>query len=232
MAFDYSIDLISDLYLEKNEQFDWTGKPTSLFCAVAGNISGDSQVLAEVLEHLGSLYRGVFFIDGPLEHPDIYSYNNRIDELSSLCKPLKNVIYMHNHVVVLNGVAFVAVNGWHNRGAADREFEENFFIAKLQNDELAYLGHTIRNLQLHRDASKIVVISNSIPFESLLFSSEPPESIGVEAGISLVMDTDVKVTHWLYGGTSVTSDIVESGRRFVNNPRLKNQPYWPKRIII
>lgn len=232
MELEYSVDLISDLNLSKTEQFVWTGKPTSLFCIVSGNISSDTKKIREVLEHLGTLYRGVLYIDGQLEHTSIRQHRVRIERLEEICKPLKNVVYMHNHVVVLNGIAFVAVNGWYGKNYTDITLEDSMLISHIQNEDIAYLSKTVRDLQLHGDISKIVVISNSIPSDFLLYSKIPTDFVGMEPGISLVMDTGSKVSHWLYGGPHPIADVVYNGRRFTNNPCIAGQPYWPKRIAL
>lgn len=231
MGLEYSIDLISDLRLARSDQFDWTGKPTSLFCVVAGNLSADNKKIKETLAHLSTMYRGVFYIDGTLEHRNIFSYEDKIEQLSEICRGINNVIYMHNHVVVLNGVAFVAVNGWYGYQFTGN-MEENYKICSIQNEDLGYLSSTIKNLQLHKDANKIVIISNSIPSDHFLFNNNVNYTTAIEPGLSLVMDTDEKVTHWLYGGQHICVDTKYKGRRFVNNPKIDDQPYWPKRIII
>ncbi len=229
----YSVDLISDLALQKTEQFDWTGKPTSLFCVVAGNVSTDIDKVLEVLEHLGSIYRGVFYIDGYLEHPTISLYEQNIQRLTESISKLNNVIYMHNHVVVVNDIAFVGVNGWYGIEYRELDLQETLKLASLQHEDLAYLTNSIKSLQLHRDAKKVVIISNSIPSEHLLYNSNQSKILdGNEPGLSLIMDSEHKITHWLYGSTNIVGDLVYNDRRFVNNPRMAGQPYWPKRIEI
>lgn len=228
-----SVDLISDLNLSKTEQFDWTGKPTSLFCVVAGNISDDLSKARETLEHLGSMYRGVFYIDGHLEQSNINGCGETIGYLDHICKKIPNVIYMHNHVVMINSIAFVAVNGWYGKYSYANNTRDRIRINRYQNEDLAYLSNSIRDLQLHKDATKIVVVSNSIPSEYMLYGKKVDTAlVGFEPGIALSMDTEKKITHWLYGNTDIVGDIVYNGRRYANNPRLSGQPYWPKRIII
>lgn len=233
MQLEYSVDLISDLNLTVTDHFDWTGKPTSLFCIVAGNISSDLAVVKNVLTHLGTVYRGVLYIDGPLEHPDIMEYRSKVYKIEQLCKPIKNVVYMHNYVVVLNSIAFVGINGWYGLGVLDLQVEDDGILRQLQGEDVGYLTKTIKSLQLHKDANRIMVISNSLPADYLLYDTTTSSCLdGIEPGISLVMDTDEKVTHWLYGGPHPTADYLYNGRRFVNNPKIKGQPYWPKRIVI
>lgn len=230
---EYSVDLISDLNLGKTEQFDWVGKPTSLFCIVAGNISRHLAKIDDVLGHLGTIYRGVLYIDGSLEHYSIRSYDNRVEEITDICGKLPNVVYMHNHVVVLNDIAFVAANGWYGNTPQPRDEIEELMYRTRNNEDIAYLSTTLKGLQSKRDSKKIVVVSNSIPYEYLNYNYNrvfDPE--GIEPGLTLALDRGNKVTHWLYGGTTIESDINYNGRRFVNNPRVAGQPYWPKRIMI
>ena len=67
----FSFDLISDLHIETwGSRFDWTGQPTSQYCVVAGDIARDRALVIDALEHLGTVYQGVFYIDGNDEHKD------------------------------------------------------------------------------------------------------------------------------------------------------------------
>lgn len=232
MSIEFSVDLISDLKLDKHDIFDWTGKSTSLFCVIAGNISAESSKIAEVLEHLSTVYRGVFYIDGRLEHTSIRNYENRVKELKKICDRNKNVIYLHEHAVVLNGIAFLAINGWYNSAIKDN-VEDKLLIEEYKNQDVGYLSNSIRSLQLHREVSKIVIISSCIPSEHLLYQHHRKYNfLSPEPGLALVMDTDRKVTHWLYGGVDISTDMVYNRRRYVNNPNFEKAPYWPKKIVI
>lgn len=233
MEIEFSVDLISDLYIDKSEQFDWTGKSTSLFCVVAGNLSDDLYVIKHTLEHLSNLYRGVFYIDGAFEHLDLDNHENFVEQLQDICKSLNNVVYMHNQVVVLNNYAFIGVNGWYYNNPNITCIEDSARIEEFRNEDLGYLSSSIKNLQLHRDATKIIVVSASVPSEHFLFNdTKYPIHDTAEPALALLMDTDHKVSHWLYGGTEIVSDNIHNRRRYLNNPRIKGQPYWPKRIII
>lgn len=233
MPSNFSVDLISDLYLDKTEQFDWTGKPTSLFCVIAGNLSDDIATINHTLEHLSNLYRGVFYIDGSYEHLDLDNFERRVTHIKSISKTLKNVVYMHNQVVVLNNVAFIGVNGWYNNNANITCVEDSIRLREYKTNDLGYLSNSIRTLQMHKDADKIVIVSASVPSDHFLFNNTKftPTDCS-EPGLALVMDTGHKVTHWMYGGTEIVTDNVHNNRRYLNNPRIKGQPYWPKRVTI
>lgn len=229
----FSIDVISDLNLSKSDIFDWTGHPTSLFCMIAGGISADIDVIKTVLEHLSSMYRGVFYIDGRLEHENYGDVDHRIEELHEICKSLKNVIYMHNHVVILNGIALVAANGWFTNKVPESTLDDETAIDVLKTNDLGYLSNTIKSLQRHKDAKKIIVMTSCAPSQYLLFDSN--DSIfgqKIEPALSLLMDNRGKVSTWIFGGSQLLVDTVMSDRRFVNNPKISGQPYWPKRVVI
>lgn len=227
----YSVDLISDLNLDKNEPFEWAGKPTSLFCVVAGNISSSINKVCEVLGHLGEHYMGVFYIDGHIEHPRVADYGLHIRELEERCSTIPNVVYLHDNITIVNNTAFIAVNGWYGKDFSHLSSNKFKLIQSYQNDDLAYLSTCIKNLQLYKDTTQIVVVSNSLPYDRFLYGSKVGDGcLAVEPGMCLSVDHHKKVTHWLYGGTQISNDITHEGRRFANNPRIPGEPYWPKKI--
>jgi hypothetical protein len=170
MAEPFTVDLISDLNLSEHDQFDWTGKPTSLFCVVAGNISSDTKVIQRVLEHLGDCYRGVFYIDGPTEHPNLRLYNGRTAEIKRICADIEPVIYLHNHVIILNGYAFVGCNGWYGNRDANNIIELRL-VEEYRMDDLAYLTNSVKRLQEYAEVKQIIIVTNSIPTEYLSYNS-------------------------------------------------------------
>lgn len=233
MTLPFSVDLISDLNLTDHDLFDWTGKPTSLFCVVAGNISSDLQVVRRVLEHLGDLYRGVFYIDGALEHVRLSNYEQRIEEIRNICNSIEPVIYLHNHVIILDGYAFVGCNGWYGNKNVTTNILDMAYVEEYKMDDLAYLSGSLKKLQNYEEVHTIIMVTNSIPTEYLSYNSPNikfPERLG--PGLSLLTDTDHKVTHWLFGCDAIEVDATISDRRYVNNPCYARRPYWPKRIIV
>ena len=94
-------DIISDLYLEPEESFNWENKATSLYCVIAGNISNDSRVIISTLNHLARFYQGVFYIPGQLEFENSEDIDKRYRELSNYCKKIRNVAFLNHHVDVL-----------------------------------------------------------------------------------------------------------------------------------
>jgi hypothetical protein len=232
MGATFSIDLISDLNLTAEDEFNWEGKPTSLFCSIAGNISRDLTVVRNTLDHLSNFYRGIMYIDGALEHTDLGNYNTRIEQLREICKTMTNVVYMHNHVVILNSVAFISVNGWFENHPNINDVQDVIRVEDFRIQDLSFLGSTIKNLQHHRDAKKIIITTSCAPNEHLLFKKPGSKKEIVEPELALAMDTEDKVDVWMYGGTNVIADEITLQHRFVNNPCIPGQPYWPKRILV
>lgn len=232
MISSFTVDFISDLNLQEDTVFDWTEKATSLFCIVAGGISNNIDKVKETLEHLSKHYRGVFYIDGALEHEIISDYNNTIDKLKEICDEINNVVFLHNHVVVLNGVAFLACNGWFKSHANILNLDDHSIIHELKIEDIAYLTKTIKTLQSHKETKKIVVISGSVPSKEFLYQKDDDHFEKVEPGLALMADSEIKVKNWVFGGSEIVVDVSINNRRFVNNPYIFGQPYWPKRVEV
>lgn len=219
----FGFDIISDLNLTENDNFDWEGKPTSLYCVLAGNISNDLHVLYKVANHLSKLYQGVFYIDGILENSDPNEKTRVVNEITKAFSKLKNVVYLHNNVVVVEGIALVGVNG---------NYYTHEEIKSTKYDDLAYLQKTIEKLQLHIDVKQIIVISNSVPSHELYFGEK---SNFKEDDINLVFvldsDTEHKVTTWIFGSHKKIVDTRLNGINYYNNPKL-GPIYYPKRVNV
>ena len=229
----YYVDLISDLNLKDSDTFDWTGKASSLFCIVAGNVSDDLIILGNTLKHLSENYRGVFFIDGSLEHSNLEDYESRIQEIKTVCDEIPGVVYMHNHVVILSGVAFVGINGWFGNRKNIDTYEDLEYIDRYASEDIEYLSVTIKNLQSHQDVRKIVVVSNSMPSEYLGFNSPRVTFSGnLKPAIGLVFDANQKIENWLFGTDDIEVDVKLANRRYVNNPVVPGLLYFPKIIDV
>ena len=117
----FAFDIISDLNLSEGEPFDWVNKPTSLYCVIAGNITNDLHTLYRVIKHLSLLYQGVFYIDGSLENSQLQEKDRVISEIGKMFSGIKNAVYLHNNVVVIEGVAIVGVNGYYGNTYSSEE---------------------------------------------------------------------------------------------------------------
>jgi predicted phosphodiesterase len=109
-----TFDLISDLHLETwDEPLNFSGQATSPVCVVAGDISRDHNMVKKFLKHLSECYAAVFYIDGNDEHR--YTQDNlgeSFRDLETEIRDIPNVVYLQNNVVIINGVAIIATNGW------------------------------------------------------------------------------------------------------------------------
>jgi hypothetical protein len=109
----FNFDLISDIHRETWPSFDWEGQPTAPYCIVAGDIARDRALVIDTLERLSEVYQGVFYIDGNDEHKDYAEeLGQSYVELHELIKPMSNVVYLQDNVVIINGVAILGTNGW------------------------------------------------------------------------------------------------------------------------
>ena len=225
-------DVISDLNLKPNELLSWEGKATSLYCIIAGNISNDLRTIHQILLHLSHLYQGVFYTAGTLEYEGTSDISTRTNELFNVCKSIRNVAYLHNHVVIIDGIAIVGSNGWFN----DQDAYPLLTLDAIENEryqDVSYLSNAIEKLQLHLDVRKIIIVSHSAPSHELLFGEEPDLIYSIPPlKLSLIKDLESKVTHWIYGHYDKTVDIVIDGINYINNSYYKRNPYWAKRIEI
>jgi hypothetical protein len=224
-------DIISDLYLTGQEDFNWESKPTSLFCLIPGNISSDLSVVYKTLMHLKKYYQGVFFIDGSLENPDVNLADTRIKELSKICNNIPNVVYLHTNVVIVDGVALVGINGWEESSYVNTSMDV-FQMKANRYDDIMYLEKTLDRLQLHVEVNKIIILSNSVPTKELYFGEEGVQYNEMFLANALDRDTETKVVKWVFGSSDKMVDTVINGVKFVNNPKYTKDPYYPKRIEI
>ena len=222
-------DLISDLNLDPEDSFNWEGKATSLYCVVAGNISHDLRTVFQTLGHLCKFYQGIFYVPGLAEYKTCIDYDLRTKELNSISKKLPKVALLYHHVVIIDGVAVIGVNGF----SADNPDDIDVRLIKARLDDIAYLNKSIQKLQTHGDVKRILVISACIPGRGLYFG-KLPEHVDdhIYPDYCLQADTEMKVTHWAFGSTDTTSTTVQHNVTYINNPYNKGTPYWPKRISV
>jgi predicted phosphohydrolase len=226
-------DVISDLNLDAEDEFNWEGKPTSLYLIIAGNISNNLRVIHQTLLHLSRLYQGVFYIGGSLEYDSMHFIRNRHEELAKLCKTMSNVAYLHKHVVIINGVAILGCNGWYGNTINISTDLEKLHLHAHHLDDNQYLSASLEKLQLHLDVRKIIIVTHSAPGIELFFGEEPSNmSEYIALKDALLNDTEMKVTHWIYGSYHKNVDTVIDNINYINNSSFSKEPYWPKRIDI
>jgi predicted phosphohydrolase len=223
-------DVISDLQLESMD-FDWDDRATSLYCLIPGNISDDMEVVRAVLTNLSAHYQGVFFIDGSYEHYSVKERDVRTRELTRISKAAKNVVYLHDNVVIIDGVALIGANGWHGTYTPEDTLAEIELVC-AEYEDVSYLTNTIKKLQLHPDVKKIVILTSSVPLTKLFYGDEPKSYSDVKLDKVLEGDTEKKVSHWIFGSTDRIIDIMQDDINYVNNPKFTRMPYYAKRIEV
>jgi hypothetical protein len=222
-------DLISDLNLTQDDVFNWEGKATSLYCIIAGNISSDPRVVILVLNHLARFYQGIFYVPGELEFQDCDDFDKRLRELGRYCKKIRNVALLHHHVVIIDGVAVLGANGW----ITDRLTQSYDKIHDQRLQDFLYLRNSIEKLQKHLDVKKILLISSSVPAHQLYFGEMSKEiELLPELNMTLVMDSESKVSHWAFGTYKKIVDTTVGNVNYISNPYIRNIPYWARRIDI
>ena len=256
-----AFDIISDLHLDEWSDFNWELQATSPFCIIAGDTARDRKVLRQGLKHISSQYTHVFVIDGNEEHR--YTYNNLTQsyiDLVEFMTTIPNVTYLHNNIVILEGIAIVATCGWYSFNSnpnfsvetTKKGVEEHYGfnravsdkIEEMAIDDARYLSNTVEKLQLHMDVKNIIIATHFIPYQSLLEHDEylmstwtMNASVNDYAPTCLQGDTEKKVSHWIYGHYhGPTSEKTIGHTKFITNPsgRRSNQwhqnPYFPVRI--
>jgi predicted phosphodiesterase len=259
---EFSFDLISDLHVETWDNFDWTGQATSPYCVVAGDVAQDPKQLAETLKHLGTCYQGVFYIDGNEEHRNnLENIGQSYLALSRYVDKFKNVVFMQDNVVVVNGVAFVACNGWYSFAMnPEISFDQTvaWFTARygvsqsvaativsMALTDAAYLRNSIRKLQMHQDVKAIVIVTHTVPAPWLIEHDLELENHyrfnttgNQHLSIALEEDTEKKIRVWCFGHYHGSVDRWQDNIRYVNNCRGRGNTPWsqnvfyPKRITV
>lgn len=256
-----TFDIISDLHLDEWPDFNWNNQATSPFCIIAGDTARDRDVLVAGLEHIADQYQGVFVIDGNEEHR--HTYHN-LDEsyktLADTIDQIPHVTFLHNNIVILEGVAIVATCGWYSMNHDPRfpvdsvkeGLEKHYDISRAVTSEIEdramqdakYLTQTVQRLQRYPDVKKIVIATHFLPYAKFIEHNEYiRESYALNASVNVYApacfhdDTEQKISHWIYGHYHGESSSEHIGyTEFVTNPHGRRNsnwhqnPYFPKRI--
>lgn len=258
----FAFDLISDLHIESWPDLDWTDQPTAPYCVVAGDVGKDRDKVIKFLDHLGKCYAGVFYIDGNDEHKNNYanltaSYRDLDQQISRLA----NVVWLQNNVIIINGVAILAANGWWSYDfdhTIDSEesmcwFEDYAKVPRTVSNSIlgmalhdaAYLKKSVKSLQTHRDVTSIVIVSHTVPTPWLtehdieLAGLARYNTLGNQhLMLAVEQDTERKIKTWCFGHYHHNIDRTIRDIRYVNNSRGRSgtpwcqTAYYPKRIEI
>ena len=259
----FHFDLISDLHLETwDTGLNWDGQATSPICIIAGDVARNRDTVCDHLARISKNYQMTFFIDGNDEHK-FYMDNlpNSYRDIMQRTSRIKNLCYLHDNVVVLNGVAILATNGWFNfefDPYIDPDFVSNCWkktvsetpvqpavVAAMAKNDSVYLKKSLTKLQKHRDVKKIVMVTHTVPRSDLI--NHDLELINTwkfnvmgnsHLNDILDYDTENKIHTWCFGHYHGSVDRIIDNVRYVNNCRGRwdtkyRQPaYFPKRITI
>lgn len=225
-----AFDVISDLNVVDADNWSWEHKATSLYCIICGNISSNSTTVYKVLKKLSKNYLGVFYIGGSIEFDNLYKVRYKHAELARLCRSIGNVAYLHNHVVIVDGVAIIGAVGW-NSVRNPYDLMQEILSDKLRQQDYEYLKGTIERLQVHMDVRKIIVATHCVP-DTRLYFGQMPDTIDVHVSINVVLqsDTERKITHWVYGEHQDSTSIDIDGVTYINNACGDRPNYNAKRI--
>lgn len=226
-------DIISDLNLGLDDEFDWEDKATNLYLIIAGNISNNIHVIHRTLLHLSKFYQGVFYIPGSLEYESMHLFKHRNNELRQVINSIDNVAMLYKHVVIINDIAILGATGWFCTERPDDDNIEKLYRRAQNIDDFEYLKGSIKRLQLHLDVKKVIIVTNSVPGPGLFFG-ETPANVDEEFALQDAManDSECKITHWVFGTHKKLVDTKIDSIHYVNNVPSDNSPYWAKRIEV
>lgn len=223
----------------------------------------DRELVIRTLRHLGQCYQAVFYIDGNDEHANHWEdLGTSYQELAARIKSLRNVVYLQDNVVVINGVAILGTNGWwgFDFGSVDATQAALWYqhkwqpqlsgsvirqIAAQSTNDSIYMASSVRRLQSHSDVKHLVMVTHTVPNPDLiahdieLTDTYRYNCMGNGDMMSTV-DSDVcgKMHTWCFGHYHMPVDQVRGGIRFVNNCRGRGDSahrqwaYQPRRIEI
>ena len=253
-------DIISDIHVESMDDFNWEGQPTSPFCIIAGDVARDRGILKSVLTHLGKCYQQVFYIDGNEEHRDyLDDLNASYDHLGDMLAGINNLVYLRDEIVVLNGVAIIAANGWWTydfdpsinidsviNGYCDYtgiSRESALRIVEKAYEDSCYLVNSVQKIQRHPDIKVATIITHTLPCTWLInhdisLVGEPRFNCMGNQHMTQVFqaDSEFKIKVWGVGHYHYPIDRELNGVRYMSNVRGRaNTPwyqhaFYPKRI--
>lgn len=259
----FSFDLISDLHTDSDpHEFDWAGQQTSLYAVVVGDVARDRDTVVSTIRHLAQLYAGLFYIDGNDEHREHYDdLDASYQDLQQQLNEIPGVVYLQNNVVIVEGVALVATNGWWTytfNPKLDYEQSVRWFmdyadvshtvaveIIERAYHDAAYLHNSVKRLQKHPDIKSIVMITHTVPVPELvnhdvsIVDSYRFNCLGNQhLQVALDEDYENKIKVWCFGHYHLSIDRDLGDIRYVSNPRGRygsqwyQTAYYPKRIEV
>lgn len=242
--YQITFDLISDLYVDEWEyEMDWSAEPTSLMAVVAGDVSKDLDRTVHELQNISKYYRQVMFIDGDLEHNGVVdSVQSNRNYLSKKLSKIENLTYMHEQVLIVNHIAFVAANLWWSPESAttsivDDHWIEDMRLMSLHHEDLEYLRYTVQRLQESPDVSDIVLVSHTVPNRELILSKNNQFLASDASDYVEIEDSKNKIKTWCFGHYPRPIKLKLAHCEYISNPKGKPETssglrYHPQRVIV
>ena len=253
----FCFDLISDLHLETwPAPFEWSHRATSPVCVVAGDIARDHDTVVATLTHLGRCYQAVFYIDGNEEHS--HHWHDLAGSYALLQRRLAavpNVVYLHDNVAVIDGVAILGTNGWWGFDLSeyiDRDqtmawYKEKWagdisdttlqHIRRMSEADAAYMWASVGRLQHHTDVDHVVMVTHTVPDARLIDHDIELEGtwrfncMGNRGMIDvLANDSHGKIHTWCFGHYHRSVDQIRDQVRFVNNCQGRAHTAWSQHV--
>lgn len=256
----FSFDLISDLHLESWGDVIPTYMATSPVCVVAGDIGYDRTLIKEFFNSLTNSYQAVFYIDGNDEHRlfSIEDLPKSHNELQSIIDGIDKFVYLHDNVVVINGIAIVGTNGWWdynfdptidfdqttqwlcdycktNGTEMTQDWAKKYVSLALQ--DIKYLCLSVERLQKHPDIKKILMVTHTVPNKNLIghdlsLAGTYRFNIVGNSMMDQVFEYDYerKISTWVFGHYHGDIDTAIDNVRYVNNPRGRKDSTWGKAV--
>lgn len=168
---------------------------------------------------------------------------------------------MQDNVVIINGVAFLATNGWWSYDFdSNLDYDQSLSwyqhkveiledqasaIGGIAFNDASYMINSVKKLQTHQDVKSIVIVTHTVPSPALI--NHDPELVDTwrfncmgNRHTQLVFheDTEHKIKLWCFGHYHKSVDRYINNVRYVNNCRgrgdteYRQTVYYPKRITV
>ena len=198
---------------------------------------------------------GVFYIDGNEEHKNYYEdLSESYRDLYQRVSQIKNVVYLQDNVVIVNGVAILGTNGWWTYDfdphmsvdQSVQHIQDHFLISRsaatnitgIAYHDAAYLIKSVEKLQKHSEVKSIVLVSHTVPAPWLI--AHDPDLVDTwkfngmgNTHISMAIDEDTenKVKMWCFGHYHQPTTRSLGNIQYVSNPRGRGDTRWRQSIF-
>lgn len=255
-------DLISDLHEDfwnQDQQVRWEGIGTSLVAVVLGDVSRDPEVTYKTVVDISKYYKYVIFVDGNHEHNNQCDIQEHNQLMRQRFNKYHNIQYLNRNAIVVDGVAFVGVNGWWTFDFMEPEisredcywyFASNFIYSEpfmqevmdTARQDATTMCEIVAKLTMDSAVNEIVILTHTAPFNKFMDVQQPQHPAHYSrcgsSYLSKIIDFDInnKINIWCFGHVHQEFDEVINGIRYICHPRgrLDDSPqnifYYPKLI--